>query len=68
MAYNNSPKPFSTYPGIFICQRCKEEVNQLRLWYDTLDLTWQCSNKHFSRVSLAKKKKTKKDYEREVGK
>jgi hypothetical protein len=66
MAYNNNPKPFSTYPGTFICQRCKEEVHQLRLWFDTLDLTWQCSNKHVSKVSL--KKKSKKDYEREVRK
>ena len=59
-----SDKPFSTYPGIFICQRCKEEVYTMRVWYDTLDATWQCSKKHVSKVTLYKKK-TKKDYERE---
>ena len=58
-------KTFYTHPGKFLCQRCKEEVPTLRLWRDTLDLTWQCSKKHVSRVSLAKK--TKKDYlERKV--
>jgi hypothetical protein len=56
-------KPFSSYPGIFVCQRCKEEVLQLRLWHDTLDLTWQCSEKHISKINLKNKKKTKKDYE-----
>ncbi len=42
-----------------MCQRCKEEVAQLRLWYDTLDLTWQCSKKHVSRVNIDKKRKRK---------
>jgi hypothetical protein len=63
--HQQNNKTFSTYPGKFLCQRCKEEVPTLRLWIDTLDLTWQCSRKHVSRVSLAKK--TKKDYvERKV--
>ena len=56
-------KPFSVYSGKFICHKCKEEVSTLRLWKDTLELTWQCSNKHISKVNLKPKKK--KDYERE---
>lgn len=59
-----SNKPFSTYPGKFICQKCAEEVKTMRVWHDTLDATWQCSKKHISKVTLYKKK-TKKDYERE---
>ena len=53
---------FSTYPGKFPCQTCKEEVSSLRLWKETLELTWMCSKKHLSKGQL---KKTKKDYERE---
>lgn len=58
-----SNKPFSTYSGTFICQKCKEEVHTIRLWHDTKDVTWQCSKKHISKVNLLPKKK--KDYERE---
>jgi hypothetical protein len=56
---------FSTYPGKFPCKQCEEEVKSLRLWIETGDATWMCSNKHLSRVQLIPKKKTKKDYERE---
>ena len=48
---------FQVIRGKFECQRCNEEVNALRLWNDTLDLTWQCSKKHISKVNIAKKKK-----------
>jgi hypothetical protein len=65
---NQNLKAFTSFSGTFICQRCKEEVYQLRLWKDTLDLTWQCSRKHISRVNLGGKKKTKKDYENERSK
>lgn len=65
MSKTYAQKPFMTFPGTFLCHRCKEEVTQLRLWYDTLDITWQCSNKHVSRVNLNLKKKTKKDYNHE---
>ena len=60
--YNND-KPFTTFSGVFPCHRCKEDVFQLRLWYDTMDMTWQCSKKHVSRVNAQTKKKSKKDYE-----
>jgi hypothetical protein len=53
---------FSVYPGKFICHTCKEEVTSLRLWKETLELTWMCSKKHLSKAGIIK---TKKDYERE---
>jgi hypothetical protein len=53
---------FSTYPGKFPCHTCKEEVLSIRLWKESLELTWMCSKKHLSKASIVK---TKKDYERE---
>ena len=53
---------FSVYPGRFPCHTCKEEVLSLRLWKESLELTWMCSKKHLSKSSIIK---TKKDYERE---
>lgn len=50
--------------GIFPCHTCKEEVQSLRQYIDEKELTWMCSKKHLSKVSLNTKKK-KKDYERE---
>ena len=52
---------FSVYSGKFPCHTCKEEVLSLRLWYETLELTWMCSKKHLSKANLTM---TKKDYER----
>lgn len=56
---------FSIYSGKFPCHTCKEEVSSIRLWKETLELTWMCSKKHISRAAIIKRKK---DYEREVGK
>mgnify|MGYP003350276988 FL=1 len=56
---------FKIFEGKFPCHTCKEEVLSLRLWLETADLTWMCSQKHMSKVKLLK---TKKDYERENGK
>jgi hypothetical protein len=56
---------FKVYAGKFPCKKCNEEVTSLRLWIDSADLTWMCSNKHLSKVPLIL---TKKDYERESGK
>lgn len=53
---------FSIYPGKFPCKKCNQEVTSLRLWLDSGDLTWMCTEKHLSRVPLII---TKKDYERE---
>jgi hypothetical protein len=52
---------FKVFNGEFYCQTCREEVKSLRLWLESADLTWMCTNKHISRVPLIV---TKKDYER----
>ncbi len=57
------PENFSTYKGKFYCQKCNEEVIVCRLWTETRDLTWMCSKKHISKVSLIPK--SKRDYEDE---
>ena len=56
-----SKDKFRTFKGKFNCKECNEEVFSLRLWTETADLTWLCTNKHISRVPLII---TKKDYER----
>lgn len=56
-----SNQKFSIYPGKFPCHTCKEEVMSLRLWKESLELTWMCSKKHLSKSQI---KITKKDYER----
>jgi len=56
-----SEEKFKVFSGEFHCQICKEEVNSLRLWIKTAELTWMCSKKHISKVPLIL---TKKDYER----
>jgi hypothetical protein len=53
---------FKVFEGKFPCHTCREEVTSLRLWVETSDLTWMCSQKHMSKAALIK---TKKDYERE---
>lgn len=50
-------KPFSTYNGKFMCKRCSEEVASARLWHDTLDVTWQCTKKHVTKVNMDPKRK-----------
>lgn len=56
-------KNFLVFGGSFHCQKCNEEVKTMRLWDNTLDLTWQCSNKHISRVNIAKKRRVFNDRE-----
>jgi len=53
---------FSTYSGKFICKTCEEVVKSIRLWPDTADTSWMCSQKHISKVNLLPP--TRKDYER----
>jgi hypothetical protein len=53
---------FKVFSGKFACKKCHEEVSSLRLWLETADVTWMCSQKHISKVPLIL---TKKDYERE---
>jgi hypothetical protein len=54
---------FKIFTGKFVCQKCSEEVNSLRLWLDSADVTWMCSKKHISKVALII---TRKDYERKI--
>lgn len=54
---------YEIYNGKFPCHTCGEVVSSLRMYGDTKELTWMCSKKHMSTVSLAKTKKSKKDYE-----
>jgi hypothetical protein len=54
---------FSIFNGQFYCQKCNEIVDTSRLWTETKDVTWMCSKKHISKVSMIPK--TKKDYDSE---
>lgn len=56
---------YSVYHGRFVCHTCKEPVNSMRHYIFSKTLTWMCTNKHLSKVSLQTKKK-KRDYERTV--
>jgi hypothetical protein len=54
---------YNIVEGKFPCHTCKEVVKSLRQYVHTKELTWMCSQRHLSSVSLEVKKKTKKDYE-----
>lgn len=54
---------FSIFSGQFTCQKCNEIAGTCRLWIETKDVTWMCSKKHISKVSMIPK--TKKDYDNE---
>lgn len=56
---------FKIFSGKFPCKKCNEEVTSLRLWIETAELTWMCSEKHLSRVPIIM---TRKDFERKSGK
>lgn len=56
-----SKDKFKTYEGTFPCHTCREDVFSVRLWLDTANLTWMCSQKHVTKIPLIL---TKKDYER----
>ena len=43
---------YSKFSGQFICHECKIVVDNARLYYSSLDLTWFCINKHLSKVNL----------------
>lgn len=57
---------YTVYAGEFPCHTCKEVVKSLRSYHEEKLLTWMCSQKHISEVSLSVTKKKKKDYEREI--
>ncbi len=54
---------YTIYRGKFLCHTCKEEVGTLRLYPETKEVTWMCKEKHLSKVSFAKRKRS--DFERE---
>lgn len=53
---------YTIYPGKFLCHTCKVEVKTLRLYAETKELQWMCSEKHLTVVNLSTKK-SRKDYE-----
>jgi hypothetical protein len=53
---------FKIFDGKFLCKKCHEEVLSLRLWLESGDATWMCSNKHISKVNLIPQKKKKADF------
>lgn len=56
---------YTVIEGKFFCSTCENTSNTARLYVDTKNLTWMCSDKHLTEVSLKPEKKTKRDYERE---
>lgn len=55
---------YTVYQGKFICHECKETVHSMRSYAANKELTWLCSKRHLTKVSL-QTKKSKRDYERE---
>jgi hypothetical protein len=53
---------FTVYPGKWPCKTCQEIVKILRLYAETGDATWMCSQKHISKVNLIPSKKRKRDF------
>jgi hypothetical protein len=53
---------YNIHPGQFKCQICEKEVTSLRHYIDDKLLTWMCSDKHVSKVSLDTRRK-KKNYD-----
>lgn len=60
-----SSKNFTVFSGKFICKECNKEVLSARLWSESGDVSWMCSDKHLSKVSLIPQKKKKKDFKNE---
>ena len=54
---------YNVYPGEFPCHTCKEVVKSIRSYPGEQLLTWMCSSKHVSEVSLSTKK-SKEHYDR----
>jgi hypothetical protein len=54
---------FTVYQGTFLCHTCKAEVKTLRLYAETKEMTWMCKEKHLSKVSLGRRKKSDFDGE-----
>ena len=53
---------YNIHQGKFPCHTCQEVVKSLRHYPSDKVLTWMCSQRHVTEVSL-KTKKGKEDYE-----
>jgi len=51
-----SNKSFTVYKGLFTCHECKKEVFSMRLWFETGEASWMCSDKHLTKTQLIYKK------------
>jgi hypothetical protein len=58
-------RDFQVYEGKWPCKICSEVVLTLRLWPDSGDVTWMCTQKHLSKMNLIPPKKKKKDFKDE---
>jgi hypothetical protein len=58
-------RDFQVYEGKWPCKKCSEVVLTLRLWPDSGDVTWMCTQKHLSKMNLIPPKKKKKDFKDE---
>ena len=56
---------YTIYQGSFVCHECKETVQTMRHYPNSKMLTWVCSRKHLSSVSIQTRKR-KQDYDRKV--
>jgi hypothetical protein len=48
---------YNIYKGSFNCHICKEEVKVLRMYEETTDVTWMCSKKHISKVTIVQRRR-----------
>ena len=55
---------YNIVQGKFPCHSCKEEVHSLRQYVEEQRLTWMCSKKHMSEVSLNTRKTKEERRER----
>jgi hypothetical protein len=55
---------YTIVQGKFPCHACKEEVHSLRHYIEDQLLTWMCSSKHLSEVSLNTRKTKEERRER----
>jgi hypothetical protein len=43
---------YTLYPGKFICHTCKAIAATARMYKETQELTWMCTEKHLSKVTF----------------
>jgi len=45
---------YTVYEGKFVCQKCKKNVNTMRVYPATGRASWMCPDKHLSEIQLFK--------------